>query len=39
VLWPHCLGDVRKDDAKGQKMWLEVNELIRGFQREDRRYA
>lgn len=28
VLWPHCLGDVRKDDEKGQKMWREVNDLI-----------
>jgi len=38
VLWPHCLGDVRKDEDKGQKMWREVNDLIIEFQ-EQRRYA
>jgi hypothetical protein len=39
VLWPDCLGDVRGREDKGQAMWLEVNELIRGFQNEERRYA
>jgi hypothetical protein len=29
VRWPDCLGDVRKPDAKGQAMWLEVRDLIR----------
>jgi hypothetical protein len=29
VRWPHCLGDVRAPDAKGQAMWCEVRELIR----------
>jgi DNA polymerase-1 len=30
VRWPQCLGDVRKPDAKGQAMWLEVRDLVRG---------
>jgi hypothetical protein len=30
VRWPQCLGDVRKPDGKGQAMWCEVRELIRG---------
>jgi DNA polymerase I len=38
VVWPYCLGDVRKEDDKGQKMWREVNDLISEFQ-EQRRYA
>jgi hypothetical protein len=38
VLWPHCLGDVRKDEDKGHKMWCEVKGLITEFQ-EQRRYA
>jgi hypothetical protein len=29
VRWPHCLGDVRPPDAKGQAMWCEVRELVR----------
>jgi DNA polymerase I-like protein with 3'-5' exonuclease and polymerase domains len=29
VRWPQCLGDVRKPDAKGQAMWLEIKQLIR----------
>lgn len=29
VRWPQCLGDVRKPDAKGQAMWIEVRDLIR----------
>jgi DNA polymerase I len=29
VRWPQCLGDSRKADAKGQTMWLEVQQLIR----------
>src|SRR4029077_10535707 len=24
VRWPQCLGDMRKPDAKGQAMWLEI---------------
>jgi hypothetical protein len=28
VRWPHCLGDVRKPDDKGQVMWEEVKGLI-----------
>jgi DNA polymerase-1 len=30
VRWPQCLGDVRRPDAKGQAMWLEVRDLVRG---------
>jgi hypothetical protein len=30
VRWPQCLGDARKPDAKGQAMWLEVRNLVRG---------
>jgi hypothetical protein len=30
VRWPHCLADVRASDAKGQAMWCEVRELVRG---------
>jgi DNA polymerase-1 len=33
VIWPHRLGDVREESAKGQKMWCEVNELVAGFQK------
>jgi hypothetical protein len=29
VRCPHCLGDVRAPDAKGQAMWCEVHKLIR----------
>lgn len=29
VRWPQCLGDVREPDAKGQAMWLEIQELLR----------
>jgi hypothetical protein len=29
VSWPQCLGDVRKHDAKGQPMWIEIKDLIR----------
>jgi len=28
--YPQCLGDVRKPDAKGQAMWNEIKNLIRG---------
>src|SRR5262249_14160042 len=28
VRWPHCLGDVRKDKAKGQAMWNEIQALL-----------
>jgi hypothetical protein len=30
VRWPDCLGDVRKDDDKGQKMWREIKQLVHG---------
>jgi len=30
VRYPQCLGDVRKPDAKGQAMWNEIKNLIRG---------
>ena len=29
VRWPQCLGDVRKPDAKGQAMWVEIKNLLR----------
>jgi hypothetical protein len=28
VRWPHCLGDVRKEKAKGQAMWHEIQALL-----------
>ena len=39
VLWPHCLGDVRNDEDKGQKMWREVNDLVAQIRIQRRRYA
>ena len=30
VLWPQCLGDVRKPNAKGQAMWNEIKALVYG---------
>jgi len=30
VRYPQCLGDVRAPDAKGQTMWNEIRELVRG---------
>jgi DNA polymerase-1 len=30
VHWPHCLGDVRSADKKGQAMWIEIRDLVRG---------
>jgi len=30
VRWPDCLGDVRKPKAKGQALWVEVKDLVRG---------
>jgi hypothetical protein len=30
IPWPLCLGDVRKPDAKGQAMWLEIKSLLNG---------
>jgi DNA polymerase I len=30
VRYPQCLGDVRKSDAKGQAMWTEIKDLVRG---------
>jgi hypothetical protein len=29
VCWPNCLGDVRRDDDKGQALWREINDLVR----------
>jgi hypothetical protein len=34
VRWPHCLGDVRKPDDKGQAMWNEVRGLIPELRRQ-----
>jgi DNA polymerase-1 len=28
VRYPQCLGDVREVEARGQPMWLEVNNLV-----------
>lgn len=28
VRWPYCLGDVRKEDAKGQALWNEIKCLV-----------
>jgi DNA polymerase I len=28
VRWPQCLGDVRRRDAKGQTLWVEIKELL-----------
>jgi hypothetical protein len=36
VPWPLCLGDVRKPDAKGQAMWLEIKGLLQGAQQQAR---
>jgi DNA polymerase family A len=30
VCYPQCLGDVRKSDAKGQAMWVEIRNLVGG---------
>jgi hypothetical protein len=30
VRCPQCLGDMRKPDAKGQAMWLEIKGLLQG---------
>ena len=30
VRWPDCLGDVRKPKAKGQALWIEIRDLVRG---------
>jgi hypothetical protein len=30
VRWPQCLGDVRPPDAKGQALWSEIRDLVRG---------
>jgi hypothetical protein len=30
VRWPQCLGDVRPPDAKGQALWAEIRDLVRG---------
>jgi DNA polymerase I len=34
VRWPHCLGDVRKPDAKGQAMWNEIKGLLPDLRRQ-----
>jgi DNA polymerase-1 len=39
VRWPQRLGDVRKPDAKGQALWLEIEGLVTGGLREERRRA
>jgi len=36
VRWPQCLGDVRKPDAKGQALWVEVKNLINSGALRDR---
>jgi hypothetical protein len=28
VRYPQCLGDVRKPEAKGQALWVEIKNLI-----------
>jgi DNA polymerase-1 len=38
VRWPDCLGDVRKPKAKGQALWAEIKDLVRGELRQ-RRWA
>jgi DNA polymerase-1 len=30
VRWPNCLGDVRKEKAKGQALWTEIRNLVHG---------
>ena len=37
VRWPHCLGDTRKPDAKGQAMWREIESLVNGGLRREKR--
>jgi DNA polymerase-1 len=34
VRWPDCLGDVRKPKAKGQALWTEIRDLVRGDLRQ-----
>jgi hypothetical protein len=33
VCWPHCLGDVRHDEDRGQALWLEIKGLARDISR------
>jgi hypothetical protein len=33
VCWPNCLGDVRREDDKGQALWLEIKGLVRDIMR------
>jgi DNA polymerase I len=33
VCWPNCLGDVRRNDDKGQALWLEIKELVHDIMR------
>ena len=30
VRWPQCLGDTRSIDAKGQALWMEIQNLVTG---------
>jgi hypothetical protein len=36
VRWPDCLGDVRKEKAKGQALWTEIKGLVQGELRQKR---
>jgi hypothetical protein len=36
VHWPDCLGDVRKEKAKGQALWTEIKSLVQGELRQER---
>jgi DNA polymerase I-like protein with 3'-5' exonuclease and polymerase domains len=36
VRWPDCLGDVRKEKAKGQALWTEIKGLAQGELRQKR---
>jgi DNA polymerase-1 len=36
VRWPDCLGDVRKEKAKGQALWTEIRGLVQGELRQKR---
>jgi DNA polymerase I len=37
VRWPQCLGDMRKPNAKGEAMWREIEGLINGGLRQEKR--
>ena len=36
IRWPDCLGDVRKEKAKGQALWTEIKGLVQGELRQKR---